>query len=177
MPRGMSGMRIAIMLLGAWLFWGVAPAEAAAARQEVRAASAGKTQASPARSAAPRREAARPATRPAANAAPARQAANAAPTRQAARAAPTRQAAQRATATRPSAQRGASARQVATRQQPAACTRRDQRGRCVQQAVVRNVAWQGGLPAASGEQASACPTGTIATLARGHDDIVRCLPI
>jgi hypothetical protein len=145
----MTGMRIAMLLLGAVLAWGGAPAEAWAQRQEARPASAGKAQASPQRAAAPRREAARPAaTAP-------------------------RQAANRATATRAATTRVATQRST----QAAACARRDSRGRCVQQVGPRTVAWQGGLPAASGEQAVTCPTGTIATLARGHSDVVRCLPI
>jgi hypothetical protein len=38
------------------------------------------------------------------------------------------------------------------------------------------VSWQRGLPTASNAQ-RACPAGTFATLARGHDDVVRCMPI
>lgn len=40
----------------------------------------------------------------------------------------------------------------------------------------RQTSWQAGLPVASGEQRE-CPVGTISTLARGHDDVVRCLPL
>ena len=36
--------------------------------------------------------------------------------------------------------------------------------------------WQAGLPRADYSQQS-CPAGTFATLARGHDDVVRCMPI
>ncbi len=36
--------------------------------------------------------------------------------------------------------------------------------------------WQAGLPAMSMSQRD-CPVGTLATLARGHDDIVRCMPL
>jgi hypothetical protein len=39
------------------------------------------------------------------------------------------------------------------------------------------MSWTQGLPPAAGIQASACPDGTMAVLARGHDDIVRCMPI
>jgi hypothetical protein len=35
--------------------------------------------------------------------------------------------------------------------------------------------WDRGLPAASHEQ-STCPAGTRAVQARGHDDVMRCLP-
>jgi hypothetical protein len=37
--------------------------------------------------------------------------------------------------------------------------------------------WTQGLPPAAGIQANECPDGTMATLAHGHDDIVRCMPI
>ncbi|KAA2214568.1 hypothetical protein [Teichococcus oryzae] len=40
----------------------------------------------------------------------------------------------------------------------------------------QRTSWQAGLPMASGEQRE-CPIGTMATLARGHDDVVRCLPL
>jgi hypothetical protein len=40
----------------------------------------------------------------------------------------------------------------------------------------RLTSWQAGLPAASGEQRD-CPVGTMSTLARGHDDVVRCMPL
>ncbi|MBU8536474.1 hypothetical protein [Falsiroseomonas tokyonensis] len=36
--------------------------------------------------------------------------------------------------------------------------------------------WQAGLPAVTMSQRD-CPVGTFATLARGHDDIVRCMPL
>lgn len=38
-------------------------------------------------------------------------------------------------------------------------------------------AWTHGLPPALGVQAQECPSGTMATLAEGHDDIVRCIPV
>ena len=37
--------------------------------------------------------------------------------------------------------------------------------------------WAQGLPPALGVQAQECPAGTMATLAEGHDDIVRCIPV
>jgi hypothetical protein len=37
--------------------------------------------------------------------------------------------------------------------------------------------WTHGLPPALGVQAQQCPAGTMATLAEGHDDIVRCIPL
>ncbi|MGX9966855.1 hypothetical protein ACVFYP_26260 [Roseomonas sp. F4] len=36
--------------------------------------------------------------------------------------------------------------------------------------------WQAGLPAVTMAQRD-CPAGTFATLARGHADIVRCMPL
>lgn len=36
--------------------------------------------------------------------------------------------------------------------------------------------WTGGLPPAAGNQ-STCPDGTMATLALGHDNVVRCVPL
>jgi hypothetical protein len=36
--------------------------------------------------------------------------------------------------------------------------------------------WQAGLPRADYAQTE-CPDGTFATLARGHDDVVRCMPL
>lgn len=43
--------------------------------------------------------------------------------------------------------------------------------------LTRSVRWTHGLPPAAGIQSDNCPSGTMATLARGHDDVVRCLPI
>ncbi|MFC3123906.1 hypothetical protein ACFOD4_02440 [Pseudoroseomonas globiformis] len=43
-------------------------------------------------------------------------------------------------------------------------------------AAPQRTSWQAGLPAASGEQRE-CPVGTLSTLARGHDNVVRCLPL
>jgi hypothetical protein len=37
--------------------------------------------------------------------------------------------------------------------------------------------WARGLPPALGVQAQECPAGTMGTLAQGHEDIVRCIPI
>jgi hypothetical protein len=39
------------------------------------------------------------------------------------------------------------------------------------------MSWAQGLAPAAGIQANACPDGTMAVLATGHDDIVRCMPI
>ena len=37
--------------------------------------------------------------------------------------------------------------------------------------------WTQGLPPALGVQAQDCPSGTMATLAQGHEDVVRCIPM
>ncbi|MFT8243855.1 hypothetical protein [Roseomonas sp. BN140053] len=69
----------------------------------------------------------------------------------------------------------------------AACLRRDSRGRCTgprlagfissaQAAPAPARSWHAGLPASDGEQ-MACPEGTMATLARGHSDTIRCMPL
>ena len=47
------------------------------------------------------------------------------------------------------------------------------RGGCRPQRMI----WAQGLAPAAGIQANACPDGTMAVLATGHDDIVRCMPI
>jgi hypothetical protein len=62
---------------------------------------------------------------------------------------------------------------------PAACARAARgvlrcRGGAVQAVSWR---WAQGLPPALGVQAQECPAGTMATLAEGHEDIVRCIPI
>ena len=59
---------------------------------------------------------------------------------------------------------------------PAACSRkaRQCRGTAVAKA---QFGWTQGLPPAALVQANECPDGTLATLARGHDDVVRCMPI
>ena len=53
----------------------------------------------------------------------------------------------------------------------AACSAR--RGGC----QARRMSWAQGLSPAAGIQANACPDGTMAVLATGHDDIIRCMPI
>lgn len=50
--------------------------------------------------------------------------------------------------------------------------------RCRAQPVGWSVGgWASGLSPAANTQANGCPAGTMATLARGHDDVVRCMPI
>jgi hypothetical protein len=39
------------------------------------------------------------------------------------------------------------------------------------------VRWMHGLTAPANVQAQECPDGTMATLAHGHDDIIRCMPL
>lgn len=90
-------------------------------------------------------------------------------TRQARAAQPTSRQTARASGARGS-------RQVAARisggqrQAAANCTRGS---RC----TPRTVAWQSGLAPATNMQAQSCPAGTLATLARGHSDVVRCVPL
>lgn len=57
----------------------------------------------------------------------------------------------------------------------AGCARRDAQGRCLRPAAA-TPRWQTGLPPITMAQQE-CPPGTVATLARGHADVVRCLPI
>jgi len=72
--------------------------------------------------------------------------------------------------------RGAAAATV-SREAAATCTRRNGRRVCTPARQVSGVAgWQSGLPTASYQQRE-CPGGTFATLARGHDDVVRCMPM
>jgi len=69
--------------------------------------------------------------------------------------------------------RGASAATVS--RDSANCTRRN--GRTVCGARRDGVAgWQAGLPQVNMAQ-SECPAGTFATLARGHENVVRCMPL
>ncbi len=63
---------------------------------------------------------------------------------------------------------------------PGACARAAVRGARAARCRGQLVGWGGwaqGLPPALRVQAQECPTGTMATLAEGHDDIVRCIPI
>jgi hypothetical protein len=69
--------------------------------------------------------------------------------------------------------RGASAAAV-PRAAAQNCTRRNGRTRCTP-AVSSVAGWQNGLPPTDHAQRD-CPSGTFATLARGHDDVVRCMP-
>jgi hypothetical protein len=69
--------------------------------------------------------------------------------------------------------RGASAATLS--REAAACTR--QNGRTVCGGRRDGVAgWQAGLPQADYAQ-SDCPAGTFATLARGHENVIRCMPL
>lgn len=54
-----------------------------------------------------------------------------------------------------------------------ACTGRKGSAQCRAPRMV----WTQGLSPAAGIQANECPDGTMATLAHGHDDIIRCMPI
>lgn len=64
----------------------------------------------------------------------------------------------------------------------AACGRASSQGkasRCrgAAQQVASIGGWARGLPPALGVQARECPPGTMAVLAEGHDDVVRCIPV
>jgi hypothetical protein len=61
----------------------------------------------------------------------------------------------------------------------AACLRVRGTTRCRAQSVLGGSisGWARDLPPAAGVQAEECPSGTMATLARGHEDIIRCMPI
>lgn len=100
-----------------------------------------------------------------------------------AQATPRRSSAQRRVALRPGdvrtqrdgvVARGASAARIG-RSAASSCTQRNGRRVC---APARSgvAGWQSGLPVASYAQRE-CPEGTFATLARGHDDVVRCMPL
>lgn len=118
--------------------------------------------------------------------APPRAATRAAPSRQATRTAPARQT-PRATAQRAAVQRGdvrtqgsgvlvrGAAAATISREAVARCTLHNGRRSC---APPRNpvAGWQAGLPTVSYQQRE-CPAGTFATLARGHDDVIRCMPM
>ncbi len=138
------------------------PASRASTRATPRATSR-ETPRSAARSAAPRaaRTAARSTTRAAARTA----ARPAASSRSAARSAP---------------RNAAAARQVLVRRGD---VRTQRRGVVVRGAAAATISsrssiagWQSGLPAVTMAQRD-CPVGTFAILARGHDDIVRCMPL
>jgi hypothetical protein len=64
--------------------------------------------------------------------------------------------------------------QATVRNAVANCTQRNGRTNC---APARSsvAGWQSGLPRADYAQRD-CPDGTLATLARGHEDVVRCMP-
>ena len=54
-----------------------------------------------------------------------------------------------------------------------ACVRRGRHARCAPQ----RLAWQSGLPPAANVQTADCPEGTMATLATGHANVIRCMPL
>jgi hypothetical protein len=115
------------------------------------------------------------------------------PARQVARPQTSRQQASRQQASRQQASRQQVSRRQAARQ-PASHRRaalrpgdvRTQRdgvaargaaaARVPRRAVSSIAGWQRGLPVANYAQRE-CPAGTLATLARGHDDVVRCMPL
>ena len=139
----------------ATLTWTASPGEARTREQ----AQAQSRQAAPQ---ANRASATRTAAAPQRQSAPARQAA---PARQGA-------AGQARTANDARGARQAAARSGGHQQQAAAqCRGRN----CAPRS--RTVSWQGGLEPPTNAQAQSCPAGTLATLAHGHSDVVRCLPL
>jgi hypothetical protein len=58
----------------------------------------------------------------------------------------------------------------------ASCTTRNGRRVCAPGATRTSMSWTGGLAPAAMSQAG-CPDGTIATMAIGHSDITRCVPL
>lgn len=58
-----------------------------------------------------------------------------------------------------------------------ACPRGARASRCGSAAASRPLAWQAGLEPATGVELAACPEGTVGTLARGHTNITRCMPL
>ncbi len=178
-----------IILLALLSFVLVAPQAGAAVRDDQRSgsrssASQGGSQAAKGAKQEPRRAVAAPAAtaaRPAATVArPAATATrNAAPAaRNAVAARPvTRQMAQAGTVRTQRTGivvRGASAATVS--RDSAACTRRNGRTVCGPARRDGVPGWQAGLPVADFAQRE-CPAGTFATLARGHENVVRCMPI
>jgi hypothetical protein len=71
--------------------------------------------------------------------------------------------------------RSASAATI-SRDAMSSCSRRNGRTVCAARDTDGVAGWQAGLPPVDYAQ-RACPAGTFATLARGHDDVVRCMPI
>lgn len=113
---------------------------------------------------------------PAAEAAPKRGEARVVATKSA-KAAPARVAAARPAAQARASRPAAAVRPAAAK--PSQILRRGTAQRVISRAPVARAAprsWQSGLPVASGEQRE-CPVGTMSTLARGHNDVVRCLPL
>jgi hypothetical protein len=84
-----------------------------------------------------------------------------------------RQAAAIPYARQPAAQAQRGLRQTAV----ASCTTRNGRRSCAPAATrTASMRWTGGLAPAAMSQAG-CPDGTIATMAIGHSDITRCVPL
>ncbi len=111
-----------------------------------------------------------------ATAAPQRQALaprSTASSRTALRSGSTRQASAVPYARQPAAQAPRGLRQTAV----ATCTTRNGRRTCAPAATrTASMRWTGGLAPAAMSQAG-CPDGTIATMAIGHNDITRCVPL
>lgn len=157
--RIVASALIALACLG----WNAAPADArsrdqaqAQGRQAPRAAAPPQASRAPAASQTSRASAAR---------------ASAAPQRAAA--APRQSGPRQVSASQARGARQATTRTGTRTSQQAAADCRG--GNCAPRS--RSVSWQGGLEPATNAQAHACPSGTLATLAHGHSNIVRCMPL
>lgn len=164
-------------LLGLCLWAMLAPAEATTRSDARPSASSGSRAGSSA--------AARPAEARPKNSAAARSQAASRPTARSAtagRANAGRATAGRATAARAPAAVPYSRQQAAAPQRDlrqtamATCTMRNGRRVCVPATRSASLRWTGGLAPAGMSQAS-CPDGTMATMAFGHHDVVRCVPL
>lgn len=145
---------ITLCLLGLFALALSAPVTAEAASTRSTSRSGAKVVKPTARAAAPARAAATASRRPAA----------------VTRAAPSRQTA-RATTSRQTAKAGGRTVAIRRSQEVVMAERSNMTAR-----GARLTSWTAGLPAASGEQRD-CPVGTMSTLARGHDDVIRCMPL
>lgn len=150
----------------------------AAAQPQRAAAPATRPATQPQRTAAAARTAAQPARPAAAPQGTATAPRGATQPREAAQAPSARQQPALSAAQRTGLFRSAAAAPASTAGMPrttGSCARRDAQGRCIR-TTTSNTRWQGGLPPMTMAQQE-CPSGTVATLARGHANVVRCLPI
>lgn len=94
--------------------------------------------------------------------------------RQAGKASPARQRATTSIRSRETVSRD---RRAAIASSPSAACPRGARRCSTRSMAAPPMRWSQGLSPAAGVQAATCPAGTMATLATGHSDVVRCMPI